>query len=685
MSATTAAHAIDSPTTPGMSDFVAEARRALATWAPAVAGAAAARLQSSALRNSVAADRAHLLPVLAVLQTQQPQLIERLAQALADGLRGSAPGAAAAPAPKPGGPLVLSLVEEDRIDENIEIARIVQALESQAEWELSQLAALCSSLTGQAGISNESNPLRPVILARALRQCCQDLDLAAPARLLLLRELGAAAAQTLPDLYKRLAGWLLERGVAPASFQVRRTEATPAARPAPATSAAADRRAAPARGTAPQPASSALVRLVVWARDNLPAAPADPAADLDVVPLRLLSTPTLAGETAALDTDTAVRVMERLLSVLTAQASSHAGMGRLMARLSEPGRRLAASDRELWTSLDHPWWQLVDRVMAAAAVNDDADPASATLTASLEQAVQALVSGDGAEAEDCRRAVKDVEFAVTGLLDERSTDIAPLAMAMQAQVDREGLEHDYREQIIEQLRSAPAPAGLRQFLLGPWSIVLAATALRHGKDSDEMLRRAQFVDVLLAHGARAAGEVLAPPLLDRLVRRAGRGMMDAAMGRDRVVAELADLRAVLAEPGPAARGDPIEALPPLPVAQVIGLHAGLPTVPIDMLEPAAGSPAATDRRAWLDALQPGDYCRLFILERWLTTQLHWRSANGSMYVFSSRHAGRLHSLSRRALDKLRAAGLAATIQHGQLIAQAMDTLTDESGDPQIHS
>ena len=65
-----------------------------------------------------------------------------------------------------------------------------------------------------------------------------------------------------------------------------------------------------------------------------------------------------------------------------------------------------------------------------------------------------------------------------------------------------------------------------------------------------------------------------------------------------------------------------------------------------------------------------------VVERWMTTQLAWRSRNRSMFVFSSRHAGRLHSLTRRALEKLRAAGLATTIEHGQLIAQAMDTLTD---------
>ena len=670
MPAVSAPLAADTRASADMDTFREQARRDVKAWVPVLAGTTATRLQSSALRNSIASDRAQLMPVLGILQSGQARLADRLARHLDEGVAGDEPGRGTEPTPKSGGPLVLSLINEDRIDEDIEIARIVQALESQAEWELSQLAALCSALAGVEGISHEVTPLRPVIVARAIRQCSQDLGLDRPARLLLMRELGASAAATLPELYKRQADWLLTRGVTPARFRVRRTEAATAvpARPA----------ARPGSAALPS-SSSALNRLVAWAHDNVQSKHPQAQADLDVVPLRLLTTPLLTGEPAVLDPDTAVRVMERLLSTLADQASPHSGMGRLIAKLNAPGRRLAANDRELWSSLEHPWWQLIDRVVAAAAVNDDdGDRGASALAESLEQAVEALVRGDGAGADDCRRAVSSVEFVITGLLDERGTRIAPMASVMQAEVDREGLEHEYREQIVAQLRTAPAAAGLRQFLLGPWSIALADTAMRHGKGSDELLRRAQFVDLLLEHGTRAAGGELAPDVLDRLVRRAGRGLMEAELGRDRVVAELKDLRAALVDPGPPLASDPAEDLPALPVAQVVGLHAGLPTVPIDMDEAAAGSPASLDRRAWLDGLQPGDYCRLFMLGRWLTAQLHWRSANGSMYVFSSRHAGRLHSLSRRALDKLRAAGLAATIEHGQLIAQAMDTLTDES-------
>jgi hypothetical protein len=51
-------------------------------------------------------------------------------------------------------------------------------------------------------------------------------------------------------------------------------------------------------------------------------------------------------------------------------------------------------------------------------------------------------------------------------------------------------------------------------------------------------------------------------------------------------------------------------------------------------------------------------------------------------VFASRHGGRLHTLTRRQLERLRATGLATTIERGQQVRDAVDTLARdiEEGD-----
>ena len=60
----------------------------------------------------------------------------------------------------------------------------------------------------------------------------------------------------------------------------------------------------------------------------------------------------------------------------------------------------------------------------------------------------------------------------------------------------------------------------------------------------------------------------------------------------------------------------------------------------------------------------------------MTAQLSWVSDSHNLFLFSSRHGGRTHSLTRRMLGKLRNAGLAASIEQGTLLAQAMQQLAE---------
>jgi hypothetical protein len=98
---------------------------------------------------------------------------------------------------------------------------------------------------------------------------------------------------------------------------------------------------------------------------------------------------------------------------------------------------------------------------------------------------------------------------------------------------------------------------------------------------------------------------------------------------------------------------------------------------MDMIATDEETPAKQDRAAWLAELVPGDLCRLFLQSRWMNAQLTWRSSNGQFYVFASGHGGRLHSLTRRQLARLRSEGLATTLERGQQVREAVDTLTSD--------
>jgi hypothetical protein len=142
---------------------------------------------------------------------------------------------------------------------------------------------------------------------------------------------------------------------------------------------------------------------------------------------------------------------------------------------------------------------------------------------------------------------------------------------------------------------------------------------------------------------------------------------------------------VLHRPPPAEEPDPDweDAAETMPAGLAQQLHADLPTVPMDDLR-AAGSTdgaAAGGMEAWMDRLQAGTYCRLFLQGEWTTARLHWVSPTRNLFLFAGRPHGRTHSLTRRILAKLREAGLAASLGDGARLAGAIDRLTGAAKGP----
>lgn len=81
--------------------------------------------------------------------------------------------------------------------------------------------------------------------------------------------------------------------------------------------------------------------------------------------------------------------------------------------------------------------------------------------------------------------------------------------------------------------------------------------------------------------------------------------------------------------------------------------------PDDERAASAAAPAATPARAaestaddLIDAAQPGCWFRMLLMERWTDVCVTWRSDKGHFFMFSSRLAGRLHTLSRSSLGRL---------------------------------
>ncbi len=666
-------------------------RSGVADWVRALVASAATEIESPALRHAVAGDRSQTAAALALLQGRRELVVDRLAHAITQQLEAAPPGRPLAPVANEAGELKLTLIDEAQIDEDIEIARIVQAVEAEADGELQQLAALASGLRGLPGIDFAVLPLRPLACAGGLRAGLLELAPDPGTRLLLLRLLGSAMGQELRRVARELSNTLLGWGVQPARYRIKPT----------ATAQAAPKRrredAASAAAPAPADSSAALWRLVERARQTLTAeaplaaAPDGAAAGAtpDVVPaegealtLRLFADPLPAERTRApLEPAAAAELMERLFAQIEQHLGTAPAARSLLSGLYAPGRALAAHEPQLWTSLDHPWWKLLDRLIAVGSVHgpvhEAADTASAgAVTQSLGLVMRSLRQTPAPSRLTLQAAADEVQQLATRAMDERTSTLQAQLGDIQREANQDEVEVELRQQIVQQLRSSPVCPGLRQFLVGPWTQAMTAVTSRHGLHCAGMGALALVVDDLIRATARP-GQPVSRALRAVLLRQVAQGLAQAALPPARRDAELADLQALLENPPPVQEErweDPVDSsAAPLVMDLQAGLRA-VPTVPIAMGAGMHTTLEMAGHQPWLDQLAPGAYCRLFLLGRWMTVQLGWVNPAHKLYLFSSRHGGRTHALTRRMLGKLRAAGLATTIEDGALLAQAMDLL-----------
>ena len=636
--------------TPTYGDWLGMLARELPGWAACVVADATALLAQDAVGGYSAGDRQAAGDTAALLHEAAPRLGRDFAQALQAAL-----GAPSATTPTPAeSPHALSLVDEDQIDADIEIYRTARAAEDTAEAELRHLAPLASALRQHDGVQAEAVPLLPAACARALRQALTALDLPRERRLLALVALGSAMAGRLRPLYasqiQRLEGW----GVEPARYRIRQT-----ATASPTASAGTVTAAREQAHTLSPELLAALDRLVAWARRQ-PGADA-PATEAGM--LRLFDEPAAMGTDLSAAPRRLPRAMARqLMQHLFDQMEIRAADGTAPAwvvPMKEAGDRLAAQSAEVFNDFRHPWWQLLDRLLALdtlpAAEDGEVDRSIASTLGHLQTA-------SGLGRQEVAAALAQIDRTTTDWLELQQAQMGAQAAGLADNAERRVLEDAIRDQLVARMRDEPPPDGLRRFLLGPWARVMTEAALHEGTDGRQLQAQAQCLEQLLN-----AGQALLPPDEHRLLMTSVRlALESASLDATRIEAELGDLAAVLRDPQPARQ--------PLPQAELPRDTAplDLATVPIDMYE----QDAVVDREAWLDGLKAGSRCRLYLNDRWHTASLAWVSPNRSLFVFGSRRGAGVHSLTRRALDKLRNAGLATSVLPGELLAEALDRVTD---------
>jgi hypothetical protein len=340
---------------------------------------AAGHLQGSALSNAVAGDRQQTASLLPMLRPGPHGLAAALSAALRQQLREEFArdvAADAVAAQTPATPVSmdqLTLVDDQQIEEDIEVARVIQLVDTAAEADLRELRALCATLCGASAAVPEVVPLRPEVAARALSRGLHAIGAPRPVRLLALRVVGQALADRLIMLLREYARELKRWGVEPLPYQLR---------------------IAPELERAAAHDDSAMRRLAGK----------------------------LAGSTASPE-----ELIPRLLSQVAEQSALDASLRMLLQRLGAPALRTAKADVGVLASFDHPLWRLVDRIAALGAGHTGRN--AARLVAHLEPAMGRLEHGGDASSLAYQRALAEVDALVTGWADSQLADAGVAAPA----------------------------------------------------------------------------------------------------------------------------------------------------------------------------------------------------------------------------------------------------------------
>jgi len=482
-------------------------------------------LRAASADLAMANDRQLLFQVAESLQRHRTVLEASFAQAVRLAASGQAPSRAPAP---PVSLDELTLVDESHAERQIEIARTVNWVELEADWEMREMQRFAAMLPGAPGpldgrprSAAELNPFRPAHFAAALSDSLPPLKLAEPERQLLLRLAGKCLAGLLKQIYAQECQRLREAGVSPQGLRA------PHATPAPDTGANATPPAGPPSGAPPSPVDmtrpGALADLAQRRPDlTAPTETAAPATGTALPPLSLnLDTeamlrtlqrnvggaaPASGGPRTALDGQQASALLGRLWATMNQDKQLLPPVRQLIGHLKDAAVDMARRQPQMVDDPQHPLWRLVEHLTATAAGFANADDPEfkaflAHVTPRIAKVAQQRPARPADFADTQVHSQMFLEEQARALLEAAATPVQASVQALRADDRRQAVRPLLAQQVEQQMnlqlgnllrervrvrsdgqevRKRPRlPAAISQFLLGPW-----VDALSHAMDED---------------------------------------------------------------------------------------------------------------------------------------------------------------------------------------------------------
>ncbi|MBQ0937112.1 DUF1631 family protein [Ideonella paludis] len=568
----------------------------------------------------------------------------------------------ASPPARNGLPSGLMLMSEAEVNESVIVKRLVQDMQTAADWLLLDIQTRGEPLW-RTELAEGQWPhvalLHPGLLADTLCQALRASVSVPQRRLDVLSQLATPLTRLLNPLYERQLEWLELQGVS-------RVVSVP-------TQDTADLQRAPAN-------------------------PAQPAVGISATQV------------------------PALLARMAEQAGLDSGMKQLMVDLALALQRSVEAHPEMLADEQGVTWRLVERLVALGQLYPLHKPGKLPLEQRMAPLIERLQRSKLPPKDSAYQRVLDhvEQMHLAALKAAADAQRQPEAQ-LDVEVRRDELEPLVLFQMMDRLKGlTPAPE-VRQFLLGPWVQVLARVGAAEGVDSPATQRWTALVDALIDSGTPVVGQAFTPAVLEAWLAEVREGLQAGAHTPEQISSIEATLRDVLhIEPGPeplpeealaseaspvlseppsAATAEPSPATPPTPEAAAAqpespavaphaepapagsddilssrwAHHSELETVPQVWQDDPPDSPGRLACAAWMNGLAAGQMCRIFMQGRWTSARLDWVSDRQRFYSFS-RPGNTPFTASRRVLERMRTEGLITTIAPGQWLRAAAKSL-----------
>lgn len=666
-----------------------------------------------------ASERQHYFDLVQALQQHQApfqrNFVEALRQLVQSDLEPAAQGLGDA------GPLSLSgleLMDESRVESDIEISRAIQQIDTGAEWELRELQTFTSTLRGQAHVTTESNPMRPQSYARALWQAATGLPATPQQQVILLRVAATVMAGLLRNAFAAACTRLESLGVVPGIYRtvviapgsgrehppemdVTRPGALDGLMRSMPTGEASP--AAPAQDSKRRKlrtASPALEQALLRVEELLRRMPASaPGGGGNLAPQLAQHRAALMATTGETVDRQIIELLSRLFETILSDRSLPQGLQGVIARLQVSALRIALLDPSMLDAYDHPVWVLMDRIVSATTAYPHAsDPRQTALLAFCESLVSGMASEKVQDTALYRQSLGRLDAFLAAQLQRQQGDAQAAVAALTRAEQAAQLQRNLSARLVEQMRPIQCSGVIRRFVTATWARVLAESVQRFGDQSEQTASYLKAVDELLwslklpdhpQSRQRLLG--LLPCLLQRL--RAGMGLIEVSASEQQgVLDELMRLHSEALRPGSRREPSAVEEnLSPEEIVRrmreevVVELEpfegpafsdslidlASMETVPAALMNAEASEPA-DDPHEWVQRMAVGERYRVFLQGAWTQVQLLWRSEQSQFFLFAGETPQRTHSVSLRALERLRAAELLAPLHAHSLIQRAVD-------------